>query len=142
MVAPEYMPKFCIRENQIICKINIKNVWKWKLILNVSESSVVPNSLQPDGLYSSWNSPGQNIGVGSLSLFQGIFLTQESNQGLLHCRWILYQLSYEGSSNMYAKDMLIHGKHCFKVISKGDLFFIWKSKKIFNYSQKALWGKI
>ena len=90
----------------------------------MSESSVVPNSLQPDGLYSSWNSPGQNIGVGSLSLFQGIFLTQESNQGLLHCRWILYQLSYEGSSNMYAKDMLIHGKHCFKVISKGDLFFI------------------
>ena len=32
---------------------------------------------------------------GSLSLLQGIFPTQESNQGLLHCRWILYQLSYE-----------------------------------------------
>ena len=43
--------------------------------------------------------PGKtkNIGVGSLSLLQGIFLTQESNQGLLHCRWILYQLSYQGS---------------------------------------------
>ena len=108
----------------------------------MSESSVVPDSLQPDGLYSSWNSPGQNIGVGSLSLFQGIFLTQELNHGLLHCRWILYQLSYEGSSNMYAKDMLIYGKHCFKVISKGDLFFICKSRKIFNYSQKTLWGKI
>ena len=36
-----------------------------------------------------------NTKVGSLSLFQGIFLTQESNQGLLHCRWILYQLSYQ-----------------------------------------------
>ena len=35
--------------------------------------------------------------MGSLSLLQGIFLTQESNQGLLHCRWILYQLSYQGS---------------------------------------------
>jgi len=35
--------------------------------------------------------------VGSLSLLQGIFLTQESNQGLLHYRWILYQLSYEGT---------------------------------------------
>ena len=35
--------------------------------------------------------------VGSLSLLQGIFLTQESKQGLLHCRWIRYQLSYQGS---------------------------------------------
>ena len=35
-------------------------------------------------------------GVGRLSLLQGIFLTQESNKGLLHWRWILYQLSYEG----------------------------------------------
>ena len=39
---------------------------------------------------------GQNTGVGSLSLLQGIFLTQESNWGLLHCRRILYQLSYGG----------------------------------------------
>ena len=37
---------------------------------------------------------GQYTGLGSLSLLQGIFLTQESNQGLLHCRQILYQLSY------------------------------------------------
>ena len=103
-----------------------------------SESrSVMSDSLQPHGLYSPWNSPGQNTvvgglsfsrgssqprspkptspalqvdsspseppakpkntGVGSLSLFQRIFLTQESNWGLLHCRWILYQLSYQGS---------------------------------------------
>ena len=41
------------------------------------------------------NSPSQNIGVGSLSLVQRIFLTQELNQGLLHCRQILYQLSYQ-----------------------------------------------
>ena len=43
--------------------------------------------------------PGKlkNTGVGSPSLFQGIFLTQESNRGLLHCRQILYQLSYQGS---------------------------------------------
>ena len=51
------------------------------------------DSLRPHGLYS----PGQNTGEGSLSLLQGIFPTQESNQGLLYCRWILYQLSYEGS---------------------------------------------
>ena len=40
-------------------------------------------------------SPGKNTGVGSLSLLQGIFLTQELNQCLPHCRQILYQLSYQ-----------------------------------------------
>ena len=53
--------------------------------------------LQPYGLYSQWTSPGQNTGVGSLSLLWGIFLTQELNQGLLHCWRILYQLSHQGS---------------------------------------------
>ena len=38
-----------------------------------------------------------NTGLGGLSLLRGIFLTQESNQGLLHCRQILYQLSHQGS---------------------------------------------
>ena len=59
--------------------------------------SVVSNSLQPHGLYSPWNSLGQNTGVGSLSLLQGIFPTQGSNPGFRHCRWILYQLSHKGS---------------------------------------------
>ena len=45
--------------------------------------SVVSDSLRPHGLYNLWNSPGQDTGVGSLSLLQGIFPTQESNQGLL-----------------------------------------------------------
>ena len=39
----------------------------------------------------------KNTGVGSLCLLQRIFLTQVSNLGLLHCRWILYQLSYQGN---------------------------------------------
>ena len=63
-----------------------------------SEShSVMPDSLQPHGLYRPWNSPGQNTGVGSLSLLQGIFPTQGLNPGLQSCRQILYQLSYQGS---------------------------------------------
>ena len=63
-----------------------------------SEShSVMTNSLQLHGLYSSCNSPGQNTGVDSLSLLKGIFPTQESNPGLPHCRQILYQLSQKGS---------------------------------------------
>ena len=44
--------------------------------------SVMFDSLWPHGLYSCWNSPGQNTEVGSLSLLQGIFPTQGSNPGL------------------------------------------------------------
>ena len=63
-----------------------------------SEShSVLSDSLQPHGLQSPWNSPGQNTGVGSLSLLQGIFPTQGSNPGLLHSRKILYQLNHQGN---------------------------------------------
>ena len=98
-----------------------------------SEScSVMSDSLRSHGLYSPWNSPGQNTGVGSLcrakprieprsptlqadsspaepqgkpkntgvgslSLLQWTFPVQELNQGLLHWRRILYQLSYQGS---------------------------------------------
>ena len=56
--------------------------------------SVMSNSLRPHRLYSPWNSPGKNTGVGTLSLLQGIFPTQGSNPGLPHCRRIFYQLSY------------------------------------------------
>ena len=63
-----------------------------------SEShSVMSDSLQPHGLDSPWESPGQNTGVGSLSICQGIFPTQGSNPGLPHCRQIVYQLSQKGS---------------------------------------------
>ena len=63
-----------------------------------SESgSVVSDSLWPHGLHSPWNSPGQNTGVGSHSLLQGLFPTQGSNPGLPHCRRILHQLSHNGS---------------------------------------------
>ena len=55
------------------------------------------DSLWPHGLYSLWNSPGQNTGVDSLFLLQGIFPTQGLNPGLPHCRQILYQLSHKGS---------------------------------------------
>ena len=62
--------------------------------------SVVYDPLWPCGLYSPWNSPGQNPGVGSLSLLQGIFQTQGLNPGLQHCRWILYQPSHKGIKPM------------------------------------------
>ena len=63
-----------------------------------SESCLVVSScLRPHGLYSPWNSPGQNTGVGNLSFLQGIVPTQRSNPGLPHCRWILYQPSHSVS---------------------------------------------
>ena len=49
-------------------------------------------------LLCPWNSPGTNTGVGSHSLLQRIFLTQESNPGLLHHRQILYHLSHQRST--------------------------------------------
>ena len=59
--------------------------------------SLVSDSLWPHGLYRTWNSPGQNTGVGSCSFLQEIFPTQRSNAGFPHCRRILYQLSHQGS---------------------------------------------
>ena len=55
------------------------------------------NSLR---LYSQWNSPGQNTGVGSLSFLQGIFPTQGSNSRLLPCKRILYLLCHKKSSRI------------------------------------------
>ena len=118
--------------------------------LKWSEScSVMSSSLWPHGLYSPWNSLGQNTGVGSrsllrpanpgikprspvlqvdsllseppgkpkntrvgsLSLFQQIFPTQESNWGLLHCRRILYQLSYHRRPFYILNDLISFNFH-------------------------------
>ena len=66
--------------------------------------SAMSNSLWLHRLYSTWNSPGQNTGVGSISFLQGIFPTQGSNPGLLHYRRILYQMSYQGIPNKWMGD--------------------------------------
>ena len=50
----------------------------------IEKQSVVSASLRPHGLHSPWNSPGQNSGVGSRSLLQGIFPTHGPNPGLPH----------------------------------------------------------
>ena len=78
-----------ISSRKISCLWGGKNInyhWKWKQF-----SQSCPTLWDP--VDSPWNSPSQNTGVGSLSLLQGIFLTQGLNPGLLHCRRILYQLS-------------------------------------------------
>ena len=69
-------------------------------------------TLQVDSLSAEPQGKPKNTRVCSLSLFQWIFLTQESNQGLLHCRQILYQLSYQRSpkmcNNIYNGILLSH----------------------------------
>ena len=80
-------------------------------MIRCESGSVVSNSLWPRGLYSPWNSPDQNTRVGSLSLLQGIFPTQGSNPGLLHCRRILCQLSHRGSPRIL---------ECVTILSPGD----------------------
>ena len=57
-----------------------------------------PLTLQVDFLPAEPQGMPKNTGVGSLSFLQGIFPTQELNRGHLHCRWILCQLSYQGST--------------------------------------------
>jgi len=89
------------------------------LCVCISESeshSVMSDSLQPHGLYSPWNSPGQNTRMGILSLFQEIFPIQGLNLGLPHCRQILYQLSHkerpgilEGVAYPFPTDLPIPG---------------------------------
>ena len=64
-----------------------------------SQPKIEPRSptLQADSLPAEPPGKPKNTGLGNLSLLQRIFLTQESNRGILHCRRILCQLSYQGS---------------------------------------------
>ena len=64
---------------------------------NLEIKSRFDPALQADSLPTEPTQKPPNTGVGSLSLHQGIFPTQESNWGLLHCRWIFYQLDQQGS---------------------------------------------
>ena len=95
-------------------QIILDNVHFKILILVASSKSLLPyeskskscsvmfDPLRPHGLHSPWNSPGQNIGVGSCSLLQWVFPTQELNPGLPRCRWILYHLSHKRSPFPFA----------------------------------------
>ena len=84
-------------------------ILEWVTILS-SRGSSKPRSLtlQADSLLSEPPGKAKNTGVGSLSLLQGIFPTQESNQGLQHCRRIFYQLSYQGSPMKVLLSIIYH----------------------------------
>ena len=87
------------------------------------------DSLQPHGLCSSWNSPGQNTGLGSLSLLQGIFPTQGSNPGLSHCRQTLCQLNHKRSP-IILNYVIVHPKlnkiHLLTILQKAGYSSVGK----------------
>ena len=68
--------------------------------VQISPSRPRSPALQADSLPAEPQGKSKNTGVGGLSRLQRIFPTQESNWGLLHCRRILYQLSYQGSQEL------------------------------------------
>ena len=103
------------------------------------------NSLQTHRLYSPWNSPGQNTGVSRLSLLQEIFPTQGLNPGLLHCRWIIYQLSHKGSPrtlervvNPFSSGSSWPRNQTMVSCTAGRLFTSWAMKEAIAWEMSAI----
>jgi len=93
-----------------------------------SQPRIEPRSpaLQVDSLPAEPQGKSKNTGVGILSILQQIFPTQELNQGLLHCRGILYQLSHGGS-------LSVSSRRCGKSDHRG------KIQKNCQSTQELLW---
>ena len=98
----------------------------------------------------SWNSPDKNTGVCCHFLFPGTFPTQGSNPGLIHCRWILYCLSHQGSSVLILHTFIINITYPGWVSVRSQNFYIradWLkaanvSKKPFKKHFKCIGSKI
>ena len=100
---------------------------KWKCyLLSYVLLSLTAWTVAPTSLLCPWNSPGKNTGVGIHSFLQGIFLTQGSNPGFLHCRQIFYCLSHQGRVSLLQRE-------CSKVVnachSPLASHCIWRKKK-------------
>ena len=80
--------------------VEINNNILFHLIIQLCLALRDPMDCSPPGSSVHDNSPGKNTGVGCRALLQRIFPTKRSNLGLLHCRWILYHLSYHGSPSI------------------------------------------
>ena len=80
----------------ILTEVSLHEKVMCVLVTKSCPTLVIPWTV-PARVLCPWDSSGKNTGVGCHFLLQEIFLTQESNPGLLHCRQMIYQLSYEGS---------------------------------------------
>ena len=90
----------CERLVLFMPSLNRAECWayrKWKWSHSVVSDSLWPHVLYLTRLLRPWDFPGKSTVVGCHFLLQGIFPTQGSNPGLLHCRQMLYHLSHQGS---------------------------------------------
>ena len=117
--------------------------WPFPSPGDLPKPGIEPQSptLQVDSLPAESQGKPKNTGVGSLSLLQWIFPTQESNRGLLHCRWTLYQLSYQGSlvspnSNLFPSIILTQSKSVLMVTMYIKSFWSILSRKQTNKQTK------
>ena len=102
MKVTQSRPTFCDSMDYRVHGILQARILEW--VLPFLSPGALPNPgiesrsppLQVDSLSAEPQGKSKNSGVGSLSVLQWIFPTLESNKGLLHCRRILYQLSYQG----------------------------------------------
>ena len=94
----------------------------WGPLCNPVKVKVIqscPNSLQPHGLYSPWNSPGKNISEQPIPSPADL-PDPESNEGILHCRQILYQLSYQGTLLPKARNKYLFQNHLGEATQGGE----------------------
>ena len=70
------------------------------LVIQLYPTLCDPMDCSPPGSSVHGDSPGKNTGVGCPALLQGIYSIQRSNPGLLHCKWLPYPLSPQGSPRM------------------------------------------
>ena len=114
---------------------------------DLPNSGIEPKSPaeKADSLSAEPQGKPKNTGVGSLSLLC-IFLTQELNRCLLHCRWILYQLSYKGSPRWLEEEPKVLAEHLNKkVLIEKQKMWHWNihkrsklEKKNFNISPSKM----
>ena len=109
-------------------------MWKCESVSHSVMSDLLQSHwLELTRLLCLWDSPGKNAGVGSHSLLQAIFLMQGLNRGLLHCRQILYHLSYQGSP--------LHSWTCIKFCSSW-VFFFFSNFEFFNMALKYYFSQL
>ena len=78
-------------------RANLRTLLCVRVSHSITSNFLWPHALWPVQFLYPWNYPGKNTEVGSHSLLQGIFPTQGSNLGLLHCMQILHHLRHQGS---------------------------------------------
>ena len=119
-------PTLCNPKDYTVHGILQARILEWAAFLfsrGSSQPRDLTQALQADSLPSEPPGKPMNTGMGSLCLLQGIFPIQQSNQGLLHWRWILYQLSYQRSPQhpIFKKLDLEHPFMCHNCLSLGML---------------------